>query len=133
VAATGSLGLGGYVLFLLQFFWQFPHFWAIAYVAYDDYANAGIRMLPSREKDTKFTAIQCMFYSVVLIPLAIVPRLISVTGNLGMWLCLLSGIMYFAAAVMFFVQNDKKSARRLMFASFLYLPVILIALIIDKV
>ena len=133
VAATGSFGIGGWVLFLLQFFWQFPHFWAIAYVAFDDYNRAGIRMLPTKEKDTRFTALQCMFYSLVLIPMAIVPRFLQLTGNYGMWICLLCGIMYFAASVMFFRNNDHKSARRVMFASFIYLPVILLALICDKI
>ena len=133
VAATGSFGIGGWVLFLLQFFWQFPHFWAIAYVAFDDYERAGIRMLPTKEKDTRFTALQCMFYSLVLIPMAIVPRFIQLTGNYGMWICLVSGVMYFVASVMFFRQNDHKSARRVMFASFIYLPVILLALICDKI
>ena len=74
VAATGSLGIGGWVLFSLQFFWQFPHFWAIAWVAFDDYNNAGIRMLPTKEKETRFTGIQCMLYSLVLIPMATVPH-----------------------------------------------------------
>ncbi len=129
---TGPLGLGGWVLFLFQFFWQFPHFWAIAYVAFDDYNRAGIRMLPTREKETRFTGLQCMFYSLVLIPMAIVPRYLQLTGNYGMWVCLLCGIMYFAASVLFFRNNDHKSARRVMFASFIYLPVILLALIIDK-
>jgi protoheme IX farnesyltransferase len=133
VAATGSLGIGGWVLFLLQFFWQFPHFWAIAYVAFDDYTRAGIRMLPTKEKETKFTALQCMFYSLVLIPLGIVPRFIGLTGNWGMMLCVLSALMYFVASVIFFKNNNHKSARRVMFASFIYLPVILLALICDKV
>ncbi len=132
VAATGSFGIGGWVLFLFQFFWQFPHFWAIAYVAFEDYNRAGIRMLPSREKESKFTALQCMFYSLVLIPIAVVPRIIGLTGNVGMILCVASGIMYFVASVMFYQQNDHKSARRVMFASFIYLPVILLALVCDK-
>ena len=133
VAATGSLGLGGWVIFMLQFFWQFPHFWAIAYVAFDDYSRAGIRMLPTREKETRFTGLQCMFYSLVLIPMAVVPRVIGLTNNIGMVLCLLAGVMYFVASVMFFKNNDHKSARRVMFASFIYLPVILLALVIFKI
>lgn len=133
VAGTGSLGLGGWVLFLLQFFWQFPHFWAIAYVAFDDYNRAGIRMLPTREKETRFTGLQCMFYSLVLIPLAVIPRMIMLTGNTGMILCVLSGVMYFVASVMFYRNNDHKSARRVMFASFIYLPVVLLALVMDKI
>lgn len=133
VAATGTLSMGGWVLFLLQFFWQFPHFWAIAYVAFDDYSRAGIRMLPTREKESKFTALQCMFYSLVLIPMAVAPRFLMLTGNIGMALCILCGIMYFAASVNFYVKNDHKAARQVMFASFVYLPVILLALVCDKV
>ena len=132
VAATGSFGMGGWTLFLLQFFWQFPHFWAIAWVAYDDYNNAGIRMLPTREKESRFTGLQCMFYSLILVPMAMVPRIIGLTGNIGMWICIFCGILYFAASVVFYIHNDYKSARRVMFTSFFYLPTILLALIADK-
>ena len=133
VAATGGFGIGGWILFTIQFFWQFPHFWAIAWVAFDDYNRAGIRMLPTREKETRFTGIQCMMYSLVLIPMATVPRFIGLTGNIGMWACLLCGLMYFVASVVFYIKNDHKSARRVMFASFIYLPTVLLALVIDKV
>lgn len=137
VAATGAVtglgSLGGWVLFLFQFFWQFPHFWAIAFVAFDDYNRAGIRMLPTREKETHFTGLQCMFYSLVLIPMALVPRYIQLTGNYGMYICLFCGILYFVASVNFFRKNDHKSARTVMFTSFIYLPVTLLALICDKI
>lgn len=133
VAATGSLGLGGWVLFLIQFFWQFPHYWAIAWVGYDEYKKAGISMLPSQERTSKFTAIQCMFYAIVLIPISLVPRYVGMTGNIGMWIMILCGAMYFAATVAFFIKNDYKSAKRVMFASFIYLPVTLLALVLDKI
>ncbi|MES2704114.1 MAG: heme o synthase [Bacteroidota bacterium] len=132
VAATGEFSAGGWVLFAVQFFWQFPHFWAIAWVAYDDYDRAGIRMLPTRERETKFTAIQCILYSMVLVPMATVPHMLGLTGSIGMWVCLLCGVMYLAASIAFYVKNDYKSARRVMFASFIYLPVVLLALVMDK-
>ncbi len=132
VAATGSLGLGGWVLFLIQFFWQFPHYWAIGWVGYDEYKKAGISMLPSQERSSKFTALQCMFYSIVLIPMAMVPRYIGLTGNIGMWVTILCGVLYFAATVVFFIKNDYPSAKRVMFASFIYLPVVLLAMLFDK-
>lgn len=132
VAATGSIGVGGWVLFLIQFFWQFPHFWAIAWVGFEDYNKAGIRMLPTREKETRFTGLQCMFYSLVLIPLAVVPRMVGLTGNIGMWVSIACGILYFMASVAFYRNNDYKSARRVMFASFIYLPIVLLALLMDK-
>jgi len=132
VAATGSMDIGGVVLFTLQFFWQFPHFWAIAWVAFDDYNNAGIRMLPTRERETRFTAVQCMLYSLVLIPMAMVPLRLGMVGTTGMWVCMAAGLLYFIASVAFYFKNDYKSARRVMFASFIYLPSILLALVIDK-
>ena len=109
-AATGSLGMGGWVLFALQFIWQFPHFWAIAWVGFEDYTNAGIRMLPSSEGKTRFTGLQCMFYSIVLIPLAVMPRAIGMSGNIGMWICIACGALYFAASYNFYKKNDHKSA-----------------------
>lgn len=133
VAATGQIGVEAWALFLIQFFWQFPHFWAIAWVSFEDYERAGIRMLPSREGRTRFTGLQCMFYSVVLIPLAIVPRMLQISGNTGMFICMALGVLYFAASAIFFIRNDHKSAKRVMFASFIYLPIALLALLIDKI
>jgi protoheme IX farnesyltransferase len=132
VAATGSLGIGGWVLFLIQFFWQFPHFWAIAWVGYDDYIRAGIRMLPSIEGKTRFTGLQCMFYSIVLIPMALMPRVTGLAGNTAMWICVACGVFYFIASYIFYAKNDHKSARRVMFSSFIYLPAVLLALLFDK-
>lgn len=136
VAATGQIagaaGYGGIVLFLIQFFWQFPHYWAIGWVGYDEYQKAGISMLPSQERTSKFTALQCMFYSLVLIPMAVVPRMLQMTGNVGMWVAIGCGILYFIASIAFFKHNDYRSAKRVMFSSFIYLPVVLLALLFDK-
>jgi protoheme IX farnesyltransferase len=132
VAATGSLGMGGWVLFLIQFFWQFPHFWAIAWVGYEDYCKAGIFMLPSKAGKTPFTGLQCMFYSIVLIPLVVMPRTIHLSGNVGMWVSIGIGFLYFAASVNFFRKNDRQSAKMVMYTSFLYLPTVLLALLFDK-
>lgn len=131
-AATGGLELGGWVLFLIQFFWQFPHYWAIAWVCFEDYGRAGLRMLPSKEGKTRFTGMQCMLYSVVLIPMAVIPRMMGMSGNWGMWVSIACGLMYFVASMEFFRKNDHGSAKRVMFASFIYLPVVLLALFIDK-
>lgn len=133
VAATGSIGVGGIVLFLIQFFWQFPHYWAIGWVGYDEYKKAGISMLPSQERTSKFTALQCMFYSLILIPMAIVPRTLNITGNIGMYVCIAAGIFYFASSVSFYRKNDLQTARRVMFSSFIYLPTVLLALLFDKI
>lgn len=132
-AATGGLGVGGWVLFLFQFFWQFPHYWAIGWVGYDEYKKAGISMLPSQERTSRFTGLQCMFYSVVLIPLALVPRYLQMCSNWGMWIMMLGGIFYFVASVNFYRKNDFKSAKQVMYASFIYLPLVLLALYFTKI
>ncbi len=132
-AATGGLGVGGWVLFLFQFFWQFPHYWAIGWVGYDEYQKAGISMLPSQERTSRFTGLQCMFYSVVLIPLAIVPRYLHMCSNWGMWIMMLGGAFYFLASVNFYRRNDFKSAKQVMYASFIYLPLVLLALYFTKI
>ncbi len=129
---TGPLALGGWVLFLIQFFWQFPHFWAIAWVGFDDYEKAGIRMLPSKQGKTRFTGLQCMFYSLVLIPMAVMPRTVGISGNTGMLIGVACGLLYFAASFVFYKNNDHKSAKRVMFSSFIYLPTVLLALLFDK-
>jgi protoheme IX farnesyltransferase len=73
-----------------------------------------------------------MFYSIVLIPLVVLPRTIGLSGNWGMWISIVCGVLYFAASVQFFRKNDRASARRVMFASFIYLPVVLLALYFNK-
>lgn len=137
VAATHSLfgmeSMGGWALFMIQFFWQFPHFWAIAWVGYEDYLKAGIRMLPSREGKTSFTGLQCIFYSLTIIPVSMLPNQLGMTGNTGMWVCIACGAFYTLASFGFYLKNDRKSAKRLMYASFIYLPTVLLAILIDKV
>lgn len=133
VAATGTLGLGGWALFLLQFFWQFPHFWAIAWVGYEDYLKAGIQMLPSKAGKTSFTGLQCIFYSLTLIPLGMLPYELKMSGEVSMWICVGAALLYVLGSLVFYIKNDKKSAKRVMYISFLYLPTILLALLIDKI
>ena len=133
VAATGSFGVGGFVLFLVQFFWQFPHYWAIAWVGYDEYQKAGISMLPTQEKESRFTAMQCVFYSAMLIPLAIMSGELHLVGGTGMTVSMLAALGYIIACIVFYQKNDLKSAKRVMFASFFYLPAVMIAMLADKV
>ncbi len=133
VAATGSIGWGGVSLFLIQFFWQFPHFWAIGFLGYDEYEKAGIRLLPSRAGKTRFTGLQCIVYSLALFPLAIVPRLLNIIGNWGMFIGLLAAIYMVNASVLLYLRNDMASAKKTMFASLIYLPLVLLAFLFDKI
>jgi heme o synthase len=132
-ALFSHLAVGGWVLFLFQFFWQFPHYWAIGWVGYDEYQKAGISMLPSQERSSRFTGLQCMFYSIVLIPLAIIPRFLNMCSNWGMWIMMFGGLFYFLASVNFYRKNDFKSAKQVMYASFIYLPLVLLALYFTKI
>ncbi|RYD51543.1 MAG: protoheme IX farnesyltransferase [Sphingobacteriales bacterium] len=133
VAATGSIGWGGVSLFLIQFFWQFPHFWAIGFLGFDEYEKAGIRLLPSKAGKTRFTGLQCVVYSLVLFPLALVPRVVGLTGNWGMLVAMLAAVYLVNASVIFYLRNDAASAKKTMFASLIYLPLVQLALLFDKI
>ena len=133
VAATGQFGLGPGLLFALQFIWQFPHFWSIAWVLHDDYAKAGYHLLPSRGGRDRYSAFLNLLYTLFLIPVGLLPWLFGYTGPWGMVVTVLAGLWMLAQAIRLLVTLEVADARRLMFASFLYLPVALSALVIDKV
>ncbi len=136
-AATGSIFTEadalGWVLFFVQFFWQFPHFWAIAWLGYEEYLKAGIAMLPSKAGKTSFTGLQCIFYSLPLIPLGMLPYFMNVVGNTGTYFAVGIGVYFTAMAVQFYIKSDNLSAKQLLYSSFLYLPVVLLAFAIDKI
>ncbi len=133
VAATGELNVQAWVLFSIQFFWQFPHFWAIGWLGYDDYQKAGFKMLPSVEGRDRQTALQCILYALMLIPVAFLPWWFGMTGVLAVGITLVVTAIYCWYAFMLYRNLDNASARKLLFSSFLYLPVTLIALLIDKI
>jgi heme o synthase len=134
VAGTGTFSTGGWVLFAIQFLWQFPHFWAIAWVAHKDYTSAGFKLLPSREGPTKFTALQAVVYAVIMIPVGFLPYLIQprMSGMVSTIIILLANIYMVAMCVRLFQKMDVPAARRVMFSSYIYLPIILLALLFDK-
>jgi heme o synthase len=132
-AATNSLSLGGWTLFALQFLWQFPHFWSIAWLAFDDYKAAGLKMLPTNTKQTNYTSMQCVFYTAVLMVFSIMPYITGITGFIAPMIIGAAGAWFLYKAIQFYSTNQDTQARKLMFASFLYLPVVYIALIIDKI
>ena len=76
----------------MQFLWQFPHFWAIAWLAYSDYAKAGFKLLPSKEGPTKFTALQSVLYTIVMIPVGMLPYYFHITGTISLWIVLAANI-----------------------------------------
>ena len=132
-AGDPELGAGGWILFLLQFFWQFPHFWAIAWIAHEDYTKAGFRMLPSTGGQTKYAAVQSILYAILLIPIGVLPWAFGMTGMVSMVIVLLSNLVMLSFCINLFRNMDTSAARRVMFGSYIYLPVVLLSLLADKI
>ncbi len=133
VSATGEVGTVGLFLFGIQFMWQFPHFWAIAWVAYDDYTRAGYKLLPSSEGRTRASALQNIIYIIALIPVSLLPFLFHKTGVVSAVIVVLAGIFFLYQAVNLFLRCDIPSAKKLMFGSFFYLPIVQLALYFDRI
>ena len=123
---------GGLVLFAIQFIWQFPHFWAIAWVAHQDYTKVGFKLLPSKEGPTRFTAVQAIMYSVLMIPIGILPKYFGMTGLTSMWILIFANLFMVMQCVRLYFSMGVKSARRVMFSSYIYLPIVYLALLWDK-
>ncbi len=123
---------GGWILFAIQFLWQFPHFWAIAWVAHKDYNTAGFKLLPGDQGPTKFTALQTVIYSALMIPVGFFPYLFHISGIVSMWILLLCNLAMVAVSIILFVRMDVASARRVMFSSYFYLMIVFLSMYADK-
>ncbi len=138
-AGNDKLSMGGWVLFALQFLWQFPHFWAIAWIAHKDYSSVGFKLLPAEKGPTKFTALQTVIYSLLLLPVTLIPYYIGmcsvndVKGIISLALIVLANVFMILRSVKLYREMDVKSARRVMFGSYMYLPVVLLALLLSKI
>ncbi len=132
-AATGAISHEAMIIFGIQFIWQFPHFWAIAWVADDDYKKAGFKLLPSGGKKDLNTAIQIMIYTLFLIPLGLLPATFGITGIKSAIAVTLCGVLFLAQTFSLMKSGDRKSALKIMFGSFLYLPIVQIAYLLDKI
>ncbi|HYG18522.1 MAG TPA: heme o synthase [Ohtaekwangia sp.] len=132
-AATGAIAHEALIIFGIQFIWQFPHFWAIAWVADDDYKKAGFKLLPSGGQKDMNTAIQIMIYTMFLIPLGLLPATFGITGVNSAIVATLCGVLFFAQTFSLMKSGDRRSALKIMFGSFLYLPIVQIAYLLDKI
>lgn len=132
-AGNDDLSAGGWILFAIQFFWQFPHFWAIAWIAHKDYSKAGFKLLPSVEGPDKYSAIQSIIYSLLLLPVGVMPYFFNMSGMLSLVIVLLANLFMVWQCVRLYTQMTVQAARRVMFSSYIYLPVVLLALLIDKI
>jgi heme o synthase len=129
---NGWKDYGGWVLFLLQFLWQFPHFWAIAWLAHNDYSQAGFKLLPHKAGPTKYTALQTVVYSVLMLPVGLLPYFIGLTGLTGVLIVTAANVFLVIQCLRLYKTLDAKAARRVMFSSYIHLPIVLLALLADK-
>jgi len=132
-AATGFISHEAMIIFGIQFIWQFPHFWAIAWVADEDYRKAGFKLLPSGGQKDLNTAIQIMIYTLFLIPMGLLPATFGITGINSAIVVTISGVLFLAQTFSLMRSGDRKSALKIMFGSFIYLPVVQIAYLLDKI
>jgi len=124
---------GGYALFLIQFLWQFPHFWAIAWVSHTDYSKVGFKLLPADKGPTKFTALQAVMYAVLMVPIGFLPNYYKITGEWSMWVVLVANIFMVVQCVRLYQNMGVPAARRVMFSSYIYLPIVYLALMANKI
>ncbi len=124
---------GGYALFLIQFLWQFPHFWAIAWVSHSDYSKVGFKLLPADKGPTKFTALQAVMYAVLMVPIGFLPNYFKITGDWSMWVVLVANIFMVVQCVRLYQNMGVPAARRVMFSSYIYLPIVYLALMANKI
>jgi protoheme IX farnesyltransferase len=132
VAATGEFSTGGWILFTIQFLWQFPHFWAIAWVMDDDYRKAGFELLPSKGGRDKSSAMQAFIYAFSLIPLCIMLYPMHFASAYATVIAAFISVIFALQAYKLYKDTSMESARKLMFGSFFYLPAVTITLMIDK-
>ena len=130
-AATGRLGVEAWALFLIVFLWQFPHFLAIAWIHRADYARAGHKMLPTVDPAGAITGRQAAGYALALVPAGLLPAVVGLAGPWYFAGSLAFGLFYLAGAVRFWADVSDANARRLLGASFLYLPAVLLILVLN--
>ncbi len=130
-AATGGIGDGAIVLFAILFLWQIPHFLAIGRMYREDYSNGGFPMLVVIDADGSATGRQMILYAVALIPVALMPTRLGLSGALYFWPALAVSLAYLATAAVAARRADRRSARLLLLASVMYLPVLFGAMFVD--
>lgn len=133
-AMQGEITAFALVLFSIQFMWQFPHFWAIAWLAHEDYTNAGFYLLPSStgERDSS-TGLQSFIFALLLLVVSVMPYFMGMTGLLSAIVLLGIGGLYALYSWQLYKECSREAARRVMFCSFAYLPISLIVLYLDKI
>lgn len=132
IAYSGEFGALPGALFFVQFVWQLPHFWAIAWVSHDDYQRGGFYLLPSASGKSKLTAFRIALSALILIPFSLFPWVLDMVGMFSVLAASLLGLLFFLASYKLYLTLEDKDAKILMFASFIYLPLIQFVYVVDK-
>lgn len=133
VASTGQVTLEAIIIFSIQFIWQFPHFWAIAWMYDDDYKKVGFKLLPNNGEKNLKTAVNIMIYTLFLIPLGLLPTIFGITGIISGAVAVFLAIIFLAQTFKLINDYSRESAVKVMFSSFIYLPIVQISYVLDKI
>ncbi len=131
-AATGTTGLEGWTLFCILFFWQMPHFLAIGWIYRDDYERAGFPMLSVRDPKGELTGLVAVVYALALLPVSLLPVYLRMTGPIYFWIALVLSLTFVGFAAALAKNRTLAQARRLFWASILYLPFLFTAMVLNK-
>src|SRR5687767_9724643 len=131
-AARGSVGLEAWVLFAILFLWQFPHFLAIAWMYREDYGRAGILMLPVVEPEGRVTAQQIVVYTVLLLPVSLLPALLGTSGKIYFVGAIVLGLLFLYSSIRAAMSKSRQEAKRLLLASVIYLPLLFILMVVNR-
>ena len=131
-AATGEVTVGAWVLFAILFLWQFPHFLAIAWMYREDYERAGILMLPVVEPEGRVTAQQIVVYTLMLVPVSLIPTAIGISGSIYFIGAIILGLLFLYSSMCAALSKTRQAARRLLLASVLYLPLLFVLMVLNR-
>ena len=131
-AARGQVGIAAWVLFAILFLWQFPHFLAIAWMYREDYGRAGIRMLPVVEPEGRVTGQQIVAFTIMLIPVSLLPALMGISGRAYLVAAIVLGLLFLVTSVRAALSKSNQHARQLLLASVLYLPLLFGVMVLNR-
>jgi protoheme IX farnesyltransferase len=131
-AARGEIDVAAWVLFAILFLWQFPHFLAIAWMYREDYGRAGIRMLPVVEPDGRVTGQQIIAYSLMLVPVSLLPAVLGISGRIYLVAAAVLGLLFLACSVRAALSKSNQHARQLLLASVIYLPLLFGVMVLNR-
>jgi protoheme IX farnesyltransferase len=131
-AASDEMSVGAWVLFAILFLWQFPHFLAIAWMYREDYKRAGIRMLPVVEPEGRITGQQIVAYTLMLLPVSLLPFMIGISGKLYLYGATVLGVLFLFSSITAALSKSRQQARRLLLASVLYLPLLFGLMVLNQ-